>query len=1061
MNSKDPSPDIHSQLLIDDDDDEWENELNRERDEILTRFRYVSSSQKNNDEFALKTLSENPWLLQHFPDAIRENETLVSTVVEQKPKAFQWASPKLRGNKAFAIKCALHSGEILEHCSDNLKIDRDVVSSAVSNFGKALQWAHISLRNDKAIVIEALSNSEYAAEWIGDDLASDRKFIQLAAKVCRSIIGHASVDIQSDRNFLLEIIKNSGCNYGAIPSHLQSDLDIMLEAYKHNKSSLVFLPKYLLSNIAFIRQAAKTDGDIYSYATDEIRSDESLFRSAVRNSRDSKFPLLRSAPTKIRANKVLVLLALQFEWRNIEYAEDSLKNDPEVVLAAIRADDSPRSELHHAMHYASDILKNDMAFVKKAVEINWMSFSSANIVLKENVEFVSDLLSIAENVIQFASESVCLALGVPFPTPPHVSANGGLTFRRFILCDSCGHEDHFVFQKLERTVPVYDFDNEFIDFRFELRWCNDCEGLQQTEITYLAKERQQLILAKWGSNAAPKAVHKWANEDRAPRCLNCGAQDLSSMIERRLNATEDGPTIWRHAKCGGRFVIKSDDKGTHFSVRRGDGDDAVEYKKYSHDGFPCRDLRSEFDKKFPELSGQVFTLVESETKHLTMHHNLGQISRRMKLDSTYPELSSAIRKFVREHLGISVLIGSALSQLKSEFPELYLMFRHEARRLIEAARISNINSGGNAAIYLIEPSPPDNEVLKASAPMEHHNSSLHLNPFRFLGVNTRDSSKAILEKAEELALHFNSEQCLKARSDLTNPRSRVGSEVSWLPGVSPRMAEKLVTDLPGKPIEVASQTGLPELARANLMCSALELVDAASVAPQNMARFMLTFGELADEIDIEAVLRDINEDRTVAGFPEVRDISLIEEELNQRKRHYKVVLKNALNKMPSAGLVEAMTILVNESTGEGEHSGPPLIDDLVDSYEVETQGFLAKEHDTIQKLIKVALGAAPNGGSAVNSILEKIEKVVKNWGFVCKPIQVCMKSRGLEHRHSLQVGQELHELVYKLFKEYQMISQSQRISKFLVHIFGDLPEFQEIVQKDVLVLEGIVKKAIF
>lgn len=341
--------------------------------------------------------------------------------------------------------------------------------------------------------------------------------------------------------------------------------------------------------------------------------------------------------------------------------------------------------------------------------------------------------------------------------------------------------------------------------------------------------------------------------------------------------------------------------------------------------------------------------------------------------------------------------------------------------------------------------------------MEHENSFLHLNPFQVLGANTRDSRKVILEKAEERALHFNSEQCQKARSDLTNPRSRVASEVSWLSGVSPRMAEKLVADLHTKPMDVTSHTGLPELARANLMCSALESTNTALVAPKTMAHFILTFAEVANTIDIDTVLRDINEDRLVAGFPEVRDVGPIEEELDQCKRHYKLILKNALNCMPSTGLVDTVTILVNTSTNEGLHAALPLIDDLLDIYEVETQSFLTKEQGNIQKLIETILTVASTNAAAVDFALEKIEKVVKNWAFVGKPIQVGMKSRGLEHRHSLQVGYELRGLVFKLIEKHQMILQSQRITKLLVNTFGDLPEFQEKVLDDAAVLEKIGK----
>ena len=53
-----------------------------------------------------------------------------------------------------------------------------------------------------------------------------------------------------------------------------------------------------------------------------------------------------------------------------------------------------------------------------------------------------------------------------------------------------------------------------------------------------------------------------------------------------------------------------------------------------------------------------------------------------------------------------------------------------------------------------------------------------------------------------------------------------------------------------------------------------------------------------NELDAEEVLRDINEDRSVSGFPEVRALDQIESELTERKRHYRAAIKDALDRLP-------------------------------------------------------------------------------------------------------------------------------------------------------------------
>src|ERR1035437_7189515 len=117
-------------------------------------------------------------------------------------------------------------------------------------------------------------------------------------------------------------------------------------------------------------------------------------------------------------------------------------------------------------------------------------------------------------------------------------------------------------------------------------------------------------------------------------------------------------------------------------------------------------------------------------------------------------------------------------------------------------------------------------------------SSLQRNPFFILGVTLRDNRQTIIERAEARSLDGDQADCQKARSDLTHPRVRLSAEIAWLPGVSPRMAEKLIVSVAQDPLAIATQTGIPEIARANLMASALEIIDPSLSSANTIAGFM-------------------------------------------------------------------------------------------------------------------------------------------------------------------------------------------------------------------------------
>jgi hypothetical protein len=131
-------------------------------------------------------------------------------------------------------------------------------------------------------------------------------------------------------------------------------------------------------------------------------------------------------------------------------------------------------------------------------------------------------------------------------------------------------------------------------------------------------------------------------------------------------------------------------------------------------------------------------------------------------------------------------------------------------------------------------------------------------------VTTRDNRKRIVELAEEKSLELDHDVCQKARSDLTNPRTRLSAEIAGF-RVSPRKASQLVENLLHDPMALGRSQACPTLAHLNLLAAAFEAVDGNHDA-DDLAEFIMETAYLAEELP-EEVLRDINEDRAVPVFP--------------------------------------------------------------------------------------------------------------------------------------------------------------------------------------------------
>ena len=354
-------------------------------------------------------------------------------------------------------------------------------------------------------------------------------------------------------------------------------------------------------------------------------------------------------------------------------------------------------------------------------------------------------------------------------------------------------------------------------------------------------------------------------------------------------------------------------------------------------------------------------------------------------------------------------------------------------------------------------SPP--QVAVQSAPTGNllrnlKETALHRNAFWLLGATARDDRRRIVELAEEKSLALNHDACQKARSDLTNPRTRLAAEMAWLPGISPKKAAQLARQVLQDPMSVRSESGLPTLAHANLMAAAFEAVNAQDEA-KDISAFIQEMARLVEALAVDDVLRDINEDRSVSRFPEIKSGDQVESELAERKRYFRNAIKDALDRLPPSSLVEAMTEVVNSVTAGGEHHAPEFIDELVDSYEVGAQGFLQKEAENVSELIKAARDSAKSGEGAVKPIVDKLEIVARNWDRVAQPIQLSAKVRGIDHRPSKELALSIRSLGIDLFNEFDMHAQSKRIIGLLQEVFSELPEVAERVEQDADSLENI------
>lgn len=404
--------------------------------------------------------------------------------------------------------------------------------------------------------------------------------------------------------------------------------------------------------------------------------------------------------------------------------------------------------------------------------------------------------------------------------------------------------------------------------------------------------------------------------------------------------------------------------------------------------------------------------------------------------STRPQLETYagdIRRY-----GRPIIDAEVLQEADEEWQRSKKQIR-EAKRALELIP----SSGGR---------PESGTKIRDDAPAQ---TRIEQNAFALLGATTRDPRRRIVELAEEKSLTLDSSLCLKARADLLAPRTRLGIEMSWMPGVAPQRASTLLALL-RVDLDKIINTVLPPLARANLLAAAFELLD-PEMDEVAWLDWMMSLAETLDEIELESVLRDINEDRAVAGIPEVKQLDMVEEEMLGRRQHYKTVIKAALDMLPSENLVELLTNLVKTTTNDGKSHAPLFVDEILDIYQAEADVHLQEGAERITRFIDETKSAASKGAGAVKPYMGRLEGMLRAWNNLAKPIQVSLKARGQDHMPSRNLAYQVRSLGIELFNEHDLVDLVRDFTGRLRDIFADLPEVKQKLQEDSHAIQDVVK----
>ena len=132
------------------------------------------------------------------------------------------------------------------------------------------------------------------------------------------------------------------------------DFQVAVALVSRQPQAVQYLPDFLRDNDKIIQTAIIRDGSLIQWASQRLRADPDIVIDAVQGGDGPT--VLQHVPTELRANRMVVLAAVEANGHSIQYGNQSFYDDEEIIMAA--SFDFP------ALTLASRRIQENRAFIR-------------------------------------------------------------------------------------------------------------------------------------------------------------------------------------------------------------------------------------------------------------------------------------------------------------------------------------------------------------------------------------------------------------------------------------------------------------------------------------------------------------------------------------------------------------------------------------------------------------------------------------------------------------------------------------------------------------------------
>ena len=374
-----------------------------------TQFPDIDASLTSDLAFVLKIVQTNYRVFQFLPNEIQKYREIALEAIKQDATLVQYITDMLKNDIEFALTVVQTNPKVMQFIPTELLKDKKFVLGAIKFDASIVQNVVDVLKNDYQFAETLIQNNDRVILYLPLEFYKDGKFVEIAKQ---SIIKYFHDIYATHKNHIIvnttllenpdlakEAIKY-GCAFCNLPIKTRENQDIILYAIEKNINVFHEIPVQLKTDKTFMMTVLLLRPNLISYMDDALVDSLALTEDQEVKIAEKLDNRLVCLPSSFRKRKRIVMAAVSADVNRLQYADESLQADPDIIEPVLKKFSYQLSKMPIA-------LRSNKAVVMSAVKQNGYELAFASYNLQQDY----DVLSAAAKTSIFVLEHAPLLNG--------------------------------------------------------------------------------------------------------------------------------------------------------------------------------------------------------------------------------------------------------------------------------------------------------------------------------------------------------------------------------------------------------------------------------------------------------------------------------------------------------------------------------------------------------------------------------------------------------------------------------------------------------------------------